>query len=229
VRLPKGFRLSHPTAISRLRKLRAWRTAQRLLLTQLHTALVGARQRRQHRRQYMAEELLGDQEWLRLTRLCGISLITLYGLRAAIGEIERFAHPHKLSAYFGLNPSVVQSGKWEGSGALKRHGRGALRALLVQSAKKLLQINNPLQRWGLALALRRGRNRAAVAVARKLCVAVWHVLRGHPIGALDRLDTLQTKLGKFATELGLSAIKALGYESKNAFLAEKVYLLKSSP
>lgn len=229
LRLPKGFRLSHPSAISRLLKLRGWSRAQQLLLTQLHSALVGARQRRQQLRQYMASEILAEPAWLRLTRLCGISLITLYGLRAAIGDIQRFANPHKLSAYFGLNPSVAQSGKWEGSGALKRHGRGALRALLVQSAKKLLQVQNPLQKWGLAVAARRGRNRAAVAVARKLCVAVWHVLQGHPIGALERLDTLQTKLGKFATELGLPAIKALGYESKTAFIEQKLYLLKSYP
>jgi transposase len=229
LRLPKGFRLCHPSAITRLLNLRQWSAAQQLLLQQLHSALVGARQRRQQLRQYMADETLADKEWLRLTRLCGISLISLYGLRAAIGEIERFANPHKLSAYFGLNPSVAQSGKWEGSGALKRHGRGAQRALLVQSAKKLLQVNNPLQKWGLAVAMRRGRNRAAVAVARKLCVAVWHILQGHPIGALERPDTLQTKLGKFATELGLSAIKALGYETKAAFIEQKLYLLKSYP
>ena len=78
-------------------------------------------------------------------------------------------------------------------------------------------------------AARRGRNRAAVAVARKLCVAVWHVLQGHVIGARGRLDTLQTKLGKFATELGLPAIKELGYKSKTAFIEQKLYLLKSYP
>jgi hypothetical protein len=64
---------------------------------------------------------------------------------------------------------------------------GALRALLIQSGKKLLEVNNPLQKWGLAVAARRGRNRAAVAVARKLCVALWHVMMGHAIGTLDRL------------------------------------------
>ena len=80
LRLPKGFRLCHPSAIARLLKLRAWSAAQRLLLQQLHGALVGARQRRQQLRQYMAAETLADPEWLRLTRLCGISLISLYGL-----------------------------------------------------------------------------------------------------------------------------------------------------
>jgi len=104
-----------------------------------------------------------------------------------------------------------------------------LRALLVPAAKRLLQVNNPLQKWGLSVAARRGRNKAAVAVARKLCVAVWHLLQGHLIGALERLDTLETKLGKLATELGLATIKAQGYESKAAFIAQKLYLLKSYP
>lgn len=229
VRLPRGFRLCHPTAMARLLRLKEWSPAQAMLLGQLHAGLVGARARRQQLRRYMAREILAAPELLRLSRLCGISLITLYGLVSAIGDITRFANPHKLSAYFGLNPSVSQSGTYEGSTALKRHGRGAMRALLVQSAKKLLQVENPLQKWGLAVALRRGRNKAAVAVARKLCVAVWHVLQGHTIGALERIDTLHTKLHKFATELGLPAIKELGYETKEAFVQKKLYLLKSYP
>jgi transposase len=227
LRLEKGFRLSHKNALNRLLKLRSWSAAQNMLLQQLHAGLVGARARRQQLRHYMAQEILADKELLRLTRLCGINLITLYGLISAIGDVKRFLSARKLSAYFGLNPSVEQSGNYEGSGALKRHGRGAIRALLVQSAKKLLQVNNPLQKWGLAIAMRRGRNKAAVAVARKLCVAVWHVMQGHVIGAIERMDTLHTKLHKLATDLGLSAIKQLGYDTKEAFVQKKLYLLRS--
>lgn len=229
VRLESGFRLSHPSAIARLRERKQWSPVQGMLLEQLHTGLVAARVRRQKLRRYMVQEVLDEPKLLRLTRLCGISLITLYGLSAAIGDITRFSHSRKLVAYLGLNPSVCQSGKWEGGGALQRHGKGPLRALLVQSAKKLLLVNNPLQKWGLAVAARRGRNKAAVAVARKLCVAVWHVMKGHVIGAIDRMDTLHTKLHKLATELGLPAIKALGYETKEAFVQKKLYLLKSYP
>ncbi len=79
------------------------------------------------------------------------------------------------------------------------------------------------------MAARRGRNKAAVAVARKLCVAIWHVLSGHVIGALEPRARLQTKLGKLATELGVPALKALGYQSKTAFIEQKLYLLKSYP
>ena len=229
LRLEKGFRLSHKSALNRLLKLRSWTEAHKMLLQQLHAGLVGARARRQQLRHYMASEILADKELLRLTRLCGINLITLYGLIAAIGDIRRFTSARKLSAYFGLNPTVEESGNYQGPSALKRHGRGAIRALLVQSAKKLLQVNNPLQKWGLAIATRRGRNKAAVAVARKLCVAVWHVMQGHVIGAIERMDTLHTKLHKLATDLGLTAIKQLGYDTKEAFVQKKLYLLRSYP
>jgi hypothetical protein len=99
--------------------------------------------------------------------------------------------------------------------------------LLIQSGKKLLEVTNPLQKWGLAVAARRGRNKAAVAVARKLCVALWHVMQGHLIGAIDRLDTLHTKLHKLATELGVPTIKQLGFETKEAFVQKKLYVLRS--
>lgn len=124
---------------------------------------------------------------------------------------------------------MSQSGNFEGSGALRRHGRGALRALLIQSGKKLLEVRNPLQKWGLAVAVRRGRNKAAVAVARKLCVALWHVMMGHAIGALERLDTLETKLSKFATEIGPAALIAFGYSNKADFVQKKLYVLRSYP
>jgi hypothetical protein len=60
-------------------------------------------------------------------------------------------------------------------------------------------------------------------------VAVWHVLQGHTIGVLERFDTLHTKLHKLATDLGVPAIKLLGYETKEAFVQKKLYLLRTYP
>ena len=125
---------------------------------------------------------------------------------AVIGDIKRFAKSKNLVAYLGLNPSVVQSGNFEGSTALRAQGRGSLRALLIQASKRLLTTVNPLQKWGLAVAVRRGANKAAVAVARKLTVAVWHVPQGHWNKALEETPTLRTKLHKLATELGVATL-----------------------
>src|SRR5207237_9733040 len=125
VRLESGFRLSHPSAINRLLKLREWTPVRAMLLKQLHGGLLSDHARRTSLRRCMAQEVLDEPELLRLTRLCGISLITLYGLSASIGDIKRFSNSRKLSAYFGLNPSVEQTDRWQGDGALKRHGRVA--------------------------------------------------------------------------------------------------------
>jgi len=90
-----------------------------------------------------------------------------------------------------------------------------------------LDLTTCLQTWGLAVAARRGRNKAAVAVARKFCVALWRFLMGHAIGVLERLDTLETKLSKFATELGPVALAAFGYSNKAEFVEKKLYVLRS--
>ena len=45
-------------------------------------------------------------------------------------------------------------------------------------------------------------------MARKLAAAVWHVLMGHMIGALEPIERLRAKLFKLATEIGVPAIKA---------------------
>ena len=54
-------------------------------------------------------------------------------------------------------------------------------------------------------------------------------MQGHVIGAIERIDTLHTKRHKLATELGVPTIKALGYETKEAFVQKKLYLLRTYP
>ena len=105
---------------------------------------------------------------------------------------------------------------------------GPLRALLIQAAKMLLRVPNPLQKWGLGVALRRGANRAAVAVARKLTVAVWHMMKDHWSAALELTKTLTTKIFKLATELGVETLKKLGYSSKTEFQEKKIYILRTT-
>ena len=71
------------------------------------------------------------------------------------------------------------------------------------------------------------KNVAVAAIARKLTVSIWYLLRGlfAPLAQID--ETLQVKLGKLATAVGLKTIRQLGYQSKAAFIEEKCgYLLK---
>lgn len=229
LRLPKGFRLCRPEALARLLILQEWSPRQKLLLGEMHGSLIAVRERRTRLRRMMALEIEETPEFLRLYKLAGLNLVTTYALVAIIGDSARFASSKNLVSYLGLNPSVLESGNYEGASALHSHGRGSLRALLIQASKRLLTTVNPLQKWGLSVALRRGQNKAAVAVARKLTVAVWHVMQGHWNQTLEETTTLLTKLTKLATELGVPTLKELGYASKLAFQEQKLEVLRTHP
>src|SRR4029077_4182072 len=155
LRLPKGFRLCRPEALALLLTLKEWSPRQKLLLGEMHGSLLAARERRTRLRRMMALEIDERPDFLRLYKLAGLNLVTTYALVATIGDIGRFATSKNLVSYLGLNPSVVESGNSVGGGALHTHGRGSLRALLIQASKRLLNTVNPLQKWGLAVALRR--------------------------------------------------------------------------
>ena len=44
-------------------------------------------------------------------------------------------------------------------------------------------------------------------------------------GAQEPIERLKNKLFELATKIGVPAIKAAGYESKEAFIEKKLYLL----
>ncbi len=101
------------------------------------------------------------------------------------------------------------------------------RALLIQSAQNALnQKNSPLHQWGWKLTLRKGhRNIAVAAVARKLTVSIWYLLKGHFSPLTEATETIRVKIHKLATEIGVKTIKMMGYASKTAFEEEKMALL----
>jgi transposase len=126
----------------------------------------------------LARDALADPDAKRLMTIPGINMVVAVGLVAAIGTVGRFASPDKLVGYLGLHPSVHQSG-----GARPRHGRITkqgrthARTMLVEAAWLTVRGPGPLRAFYERVARRRGAHVAAVAVARKLAVIVWHLLR----------------------------------------------------
>ena len=102
---------------------------------------------------------------------------------AAIGTIKRFATAKKLVGYAGLYPRYHQSGQRYTSGKLVSMGRRDLRWAMVEAAVHAVRHHPHWKRVYRGLELRTGRNKALVAIARKLLIAVWHVLAK---GAADR-------------------------------------------
>jgi len=125
----------------------------------------------------LARSALAQPQIARLMTITGVNAMIAISLLAAIGEIGRFASPEKLVSYFGLNPSVYQSGLQPAKhGHISKRGRSHARAMLVEGAWAVAQTPGPLRAFFLRIKDRRGQQIAAVACARKLAVIAWHVL-----------------------------------------------------
>lgn len=124
----------------------------------------------------LAEIALDDPDMRRLMTVPGLSLTSAVGLKASVGDIRRFrAAPHLVS-YFGLNPSVYQSGQTAYHGHISRRGCSHARAVCVEVAHQLVKAPGPFHAFFERLRRRKPYNVAITAVARKLVVLVWHML-----------------------------------------------------
>ena len=82
----------------------------------------------------LARSALADESVQRLMTIPGIDMVVALALKAAIGDVERFAGPEKLVGYLGLNPSVRQSGPGPAyHGRITKQGRGHARGMLVEA------------------------------------------------------------------------------------------------
>jgi transposase len=125
----------------------------------------------------LAGEALASPAVRRLITIPGIDTLTAQAVLAAIGDHTRFTGPDKLVSYVGLNPSVRQSGPGPAQhGRISKQGRGHTRGLLVEAAWSAARAAGPLRAFFLRVASKRGQHVAAVAVARKMLVIVWHLL-----------------------------------------------------
>lgn len=146
---------------------------------------------------------LEDAEVKRLMTIPGIDMVVAVGVMAAVGRIDRFAAADQLVAYLGLNPSVRQSGDGPAHhGRITKRGRSDARHLLVEAAWQAVRSPGPLRAFYERVRARRGNHVAAVAVARKLAVLIWHMLTkgedyawGRPMLMARKLRSLELAAG----------------------------------
>lgn len=213
VRLPRHARLTRPGPVEAwIRQARDWSPRQWQVMAGLLLELRHADEQRQHWRSLIAQEVLADPQLLSIVRLCGVRDLIAFTLAAFIGDIQRFADPKKLVKYVGLNPAFDDSGQSQWSGGIGGHGNQHLRCLLIQAAQAILRCaQTPLARWGKRLLARKGHiNLAVAAIARKLTVAVWYLMRGRwtPLTEID--ERLAIKVSKIITQVGPTGLQALG-------------------
>lgn len=117
------------------------------------------------------------REAVRLMQLPGIGVVIAMTVLSAIGDIHRFESADKLVGYSGLGAGVHDSGKEHIEKRITKSGRKELRWAMVEAAWRAVRMS-PYWKEQYDKYLKRMRrpNQAIVVVARKLLVAVWHVL-----------------------------------------------------
>lgn len=121
-----------------------------------------------------------DPAYERLRTIPGIGPITAPALIASLGSARQFTNSRSCAAWAGLVPKQNGTGGQVQLGAITKNGNRSLRVLLIHGARTVIQWtgkhDHAQSRWIKALVARRGKNKAAVALANKLMRIVWIVL-----------------------------------------------------
>jgi transposase len=107
----------------------------------------------------------------------GIGPITSLAFVLAIGPVSRFPRSRKIASYLGLNPSEESSGGRRRLGAISKQGNTMVRWLLIETVHQAVKQDPELRQDYQRLKFRRGHAVAKVAIARKLAVRMYWMLR----------------------------------------------------
>jgi transposase len=107
----------------------------------------------------------------------GVGPVTALAMVLTLGPAERFASGKHVGSYFGLIPSEYSSGGQQKLGHISKQGSSFLRFLLVEAGQTAVRYDAELGRFYRRLAARKHRALAKVAVARKLAVRLYLMLR----------------------------------------------------
>ncbi len=107
----------------------------------------------------------------------GIGPVTSLAFVLAIGPVTRFPRSKKIASYVGLNPSENSSGQRRRLGAISKQGNTMVRWLLIEAVYPAVRLDPELRQDYQRLKFRRGHAVAKVAIARKLAVRMYWMLR----------------------------------------------------
>ena len=144
-----------------------------------------------------------------LLQIPGFGLIFSMVVLSAIGDIARFAHPKQLVGYAGLGAGVHASGEKHQGKSITKEGRKELRWATVEAAWVAVGSDPYWQAQFQRLEKRMPRNKAIVAIARRLLVSIWHILTKREPYRHFETETIAYKMLTWAWSLDETARKGL--------------------
>lgn len=145
--------------------------------------------------------LASDRRAELLMTVPGIGELRAYLLIHEIGPIDRFWGPKAFVSYCTLAPGTAESAAWRGRPGVGREGNLYLKEAFTAAARSATGSDASLRATYNRQARKNGKKKARVAVARKLAIAVYHMLKR---GQAYRASVPKTHpgVGKPAVPLG---------------------------
>ena len=141
-----------------------------------------------------------DPRIQRIRTIPGVGPRTAEILVACIDDPQRFKNGRQVSAYFGLVPRQYQSGETDRNGRITKRGNPLARTILVECAWASLRYNP----WAKAVYERISgkqktrKKKAAVALARKIAVLAWAMLRDEKDWEPKRMIEVAESFGRMS-------------------------------
>ena len=126
------------------------------------------------------QQARGSEPTQRLMAVRGVGQMIGTAAVAMVGDGTGYKNGRHYSASLGLVPREHSSGGKQRLGGITKRGNAYLRRLLIQGAWSVVRYaersDDPLSRWARQLIARRGKHKAAIAVANKLARIIWSML-----------------------------------------------------
>ena len=113
-----------------------------------------------------------------LISIPGCAMLSALVLISRIGDISRFANPRALANYFGLTPTCRNSGETKKRlGGISKEGSALVRFVLGLMVTNVVRKDAWMRKFYRRIKHRRGAKIARVAVMRRLCTIIYHMLK----------------------------------------------------
>jgi Transposase IS116/IS110/IS902 family len=128
---------------------------------------------------HVATAAAADPDARRLKTHPGVGPLTALATVLVLGPVGRFPGSKHVVSYIGLPPAVNASADKYRLGHIRKQGSTLLRWVLGQAAPLATRGDAGLKRIYFAVLRRRGRPKAKVALARRLLIRLYVMLRDH--------------------------------------------------
>lgn len=107
----------------------------------------------------------------------GVGPVTALATEVFLGDASRFTRGKKVASYIGMIPCERSSGKRQRLGKLTKEGNKLLRFLWTEATMRAVEKDEELKRFYRRKLVQKGMGKARIAVARKLGIRLWIMLR----------------------------------------------------